>query len=175
MNFTGPYDKQLAAQPQPSLLTPLLAGWEFRERPTLLTGSAGWRALAKMQNWALTAPVRHDLLSDQWVIVVTDTNQVIQYVNPHFETMTGYNSYEAVGRRPAFLQGKDTSIVTRNRIRQAIELKKSVSEKVLNYRKDSTPYWCQIVIRPIANQQKEIVNFIAFEKEISADEAAVEQ
>ncbi len=173
MNFTGPYDKQLAAQYRAFLLTPLLAGWEFRQKSTLLAAKSGWLSLAKTQDWLLTAPIRHDLLSDKWVIVVTDTDQIIQYVNPHFEKMTGYVSHEAVGRRPNFLQGEETSPIVRQRIKQAIEQQRSASERILNYRKDRTPYWCQIVIRPIVNRQKKVVNFIAFEQEVPADESYV--
>jgi PAS domain S-box-containing protein len=175
MNFCGPYDKQLAAQYRPFLHPPLLAGWEFRQRPVLLAGNAGWRSLAKTQNWALTTPIRQDLLSDKWTIVVTDTNQIIQYVNPNFEIMTGYANYEAVGNRPGFLQGKETSQLARQRIREAIEQQKTVSEVLLNYRKDQTTYWCQIVVRPISNRQKEVVNFIAFEQEVPFNESYLDR
>ncbi len=174
MNFCGPYDKHLAEQYQPILHTPLAAGWEFRQKPLLVAGSAGWRSLAKRNKWALTAPVRHELLSDKWTVVITDRDQIIQYVNPHFEKMTGYANYEVIGRRPGFLQGEATSKLTRLRIRQAIEQEKTVSELILNFRKDQTPYWCQVVIRPISNQQKEVVNFIAFEQEVSLDESTLE-
>ena len=173
MNFCGPYDKKLAEQYQPVLHTPLAAGWEFRQKPLLLAGSAGWRSLAKLQDWALTANVRHELLSDKWTIVITDQHQIIQYVNPHFEKMTGYASYEAIGRRPSFLQSEETSKLSRLRIRQAIEQQKSVSELMLNFRKDQTPYWCQVTIRPISNRQKEVVNYIAFEQEVPFDESSL--
>ncbi|ADB40516.1 putative PAS/PAC sensor protein [Spirosoma linguale DSM 74] len=170
MDFCGPYDEQLAAHYRQSLLTPLLAGWEFRERPALETGHIGWQLLAKKQDWLLTAPIRHDLLSDEWAIVVTDAEQIIQYVNPLFEKMTGYTNTEALGRRPNFLQGEGTSLLARQRMRKAIEKKRTVSELLLNYRKDRTAYWCNVVIRPITNHQKEIVNFIAFEKEVQLEE-----
>ncbi|RYF65560.1 MAG: PAS domain-containing protein [Cytophagaceae bacterium] len=175
MNFCGPYDKQLAAQHRASLCTPLLAGWEFRQRSTSFVGDAGWRSLAKAQDWALTAPVRHDLVSDKWTLVITDTDQVIQYVNSGFEKMTGYANYEAIGRRPNFLQGESTSPRVRQRIREAILERKSVSEVVLNHRKDQSPYWCHLVIRPIMNRQKEVVNFIAFEEEVLFDESYIDR
>lgn len=171
MDFCGPYDKQLAAQQRPSLLTPLLAGWEFRQRPVLSVEKAGWRLLAKIQGWNLTTPVRRELMSDKWAIVITDTDQVIQFVNPLFEQMTGYTHHEAIGRRPTFLQGERTSLITRQRIKKALDEQKSISEWVLNYRKDQTPYGCQIMIRPVVNRNKEVVNYIAFEQELALDES----
>ncbi len=174
MDFCGPYDKQLAAQHRPTLLTPLLAGWEFRPRPVLSVEHAGWRLLSKMQGWNLPTPIRRDLLSNKWAVVITDIDQTIQFVNPLFERMTGYAYQEAVGRRPTFLQGEQTSLITRDRIKEAIREKKSVSEWVLNYRKDQTPYGCQIMIRPILNRNKEVVNFIAFEEEVPFHETQLD-
>jgi PAS domain S-box-containing protein len=170
MNFCGPYDKQLAQQHRPFLPTPLHAGWEFRQHPMALTGKAGWRSVAKAQDWALTASMRRELLSDKWVVVITDLDQVIQYANPRFEEMTGYTTLEAVGRRPGFLQGEGTSPQVRQRIKQALVLRQPIRTHILNYRKDQTAYWCRIMIRPIINQQKQVVNFIAFEQEVLSDE-----
>ncbi|WP_227687289.1 PAS domain-containing protein [Spirosoma arboris] len=147
------------------LHAPLVAGWEFRQKTPLITERAGWLSLAKTQDWKLPASIRQELLSDQWAIVITDTNQIIHYVNLPFERMTGYSSQEALGRRPTFLQGEGTCQPMRERIRQGIDRQKSVRGRLLNYRKDQTPYWCRIIIRPIVNRQNQVVNFIAFERE----------
>ncbi|GAB3886898.1 PAS domain-containing protein [Spirosoma agri] len=173
MDFCGVYDKQLSKQPQPVFTTPLWGGWEFRPKPDLLAGTAGWMALAKSHDWDLPAAIRHDLLSGDWAVVVTDLQQIIQYVNPQFERMTGYGSHETVGRRPDFLQGTSTDPVSKQRIRKGLERKKIVIERVLNYRKNQDAYWCHIVIRPIVNRQKQIVNFIAFEQETEFDESVI--
>ena len=119
--------------------------------------------------------MRRDLLSDKWAVIITDTDQIIQYANPNFEEMTGYADHEAVGRRPGFLQGEGTSLYVRQRIKQAIERQKPVKERIMNYRKDQTPYWCQVEIRPIVNRQKQVVNFIAFEQEVSFDESYIDR
>jgi PAS domain S-box-containing protein len=174
MNFCGPYDKQLAAQYQAFLPSPLLAGWEFRQKPTVV-GNVAWQSLAKTQEWALTAAMRRDLLSDKWAVIITDTNQIIQYTNSNFEEMTGYADHEATGRRPSFLQGEGTSQYVRQRMRQAIERQKPVRERIMNYRKDRTTYWCQVEIRPIVNRKKQVVNFIAFEQEIPFDESYIDR
>ncbi|GAB4011935.1 hypothetical protein GCM10028808_26820 [Spirosoma migulaei] len=169
MDFCGPYDQYLAERDKPFLHAPLLAGWEFRQKTPLVTEKGGWMSLAKAQDWVLPASMRQDLLSDAWAVIITDTDQLIRYVNPHFEAMTGYASQEALGRRPNFLQGEGTSLRTRQHIRQAIDRQKSVRGRLLNYRKDRTPYWCQVVIRPIVNRQKQVVNYIAFEQEVEAN------
>ncbi|GAB4038659.1 PAS domain-containing protein [Spirosoma gilvum] len=166
MDFCGPYDKYLADHHRTFLQAPLLAGWEFRKNMFSTSSMPGWVSLAKTQGWKLPASIRHELLTDKWAIVVTDTDQIIQYVNIPFETMTGYSSQEALGRRPSFLQGEGTLPTIRQHIKQGIDRQKTVRGQLMNYRKDQTPYWCQIIIRPLVNRQQQVVNFIAFEQEI---------
>ncbi|GAB4027844.1 PAS domain-containing protein [Spirosoma gilvum] len=170
MDFCGPYDKKLAEQHRPTLLTPLLAGWEFWGKSSPVQGHTGWQAIAKANDWVLTKPIREGLRAETHSVVVTDTNQFIQYVNDHFERMTGYVYAEAIGRRPSFLQGQATSPTTRQRIREAIARRKSINGRLVNYRKDQTPYVCQVKIRPVLNRQKQVVNFIAFEQEVPVRE-----
>ena len=43
---------------------------------------------------------------------------------------------------------------------------KKFEGKLINYRKDGEPYWCDVRIEPIFNEQQKLVNFIAFEEEI---------
>ncbi|MVM38666.1 PAS domain-containing protein [Spirosoma sp. HMF3257] len=169
MDFCGPYDKYLANQHREFLHSPLLAGWEFRQKTSLLPQTAEWMSLEKAQDWVLPSSVRQELLSDAWAIVITDIDQHIQYVNARFEEMTGYSRLEAIGLQPGFLQGEATSPRMRRRIRQGVDRLKPVRGRIINYRKDQTPYWCHIVIRPIVNRQKEVVNFIAFEQEVQSN------
>ncbi|MVM30807.1 PAS domain-containing protein [Spirosoma sp. HMF4905] len=169
MDFCGPYDKYLAEHHREFLHAPLLAGWEFMQRVPLTTEESGWMSLAKAQDWKLPASIRHELLSDKWAIVITDIDQIIQYVNLPFEEMTGYSSQEVLGRRPGFLQGEGTSQRIRQHIKQGIDRQKSVRGRLMNYRKDQTPYVCQLIIRPIVNRQKQVVNFIAFEQEVGSN------
>jgi len=173
MDFVGPYEKQVAKQYRANLLTPLLAGWEFKRKPALSPQSGDWMTLARTRNWQLPPALRRHLLTDVLAVVITDSEELIQCVNGRFEQMTGYSSHEVIGQRPTLLQGVGTSIVSRKRIRQAIEQKKLVEERLLNYRKDQTTYWCHVAIWPIANRQKEVVNFIAFEQEIEAESSSV--
>ncbi|GAB3999840.1 PAS domain-containing protein [Spirosoma daeguense] len=165
MNFCSSYDKQLAKQEPPPVLTPLLAGWEFWQRSILSSDKAGWLSIAQRQGWVITKSILADLENEKWAVIITDSEQIIQYVNVQFEQMTGYVREEIIGNRPAMFQGQATSTIGRQRIREALTNRKPISGQLLNYRKDRTPYWCQIKIRPILNRQKQLVNFIAFERE----------
>ena len=55
---------------------------------------------------------------DYDAIVLTDTNQKILWVSDGFRDMTGYSKKYAVGKRPSFLQGEETSKSVKNQIRE---------------------------------------------------------
>ena len=49
-------------------------------------------------------------------VVLTDVQQEILWVNKGFTEMTGYSRKYAIGRRPSFLQGVNTSPETKRQI-----------------------------------------------------------
>jgi len=101
---------------------------------------------------------------DYTTIVVTDSDQVIQWVNTGFTEMTGYPKNHAVGKHPRFLQGPETSKNTKAIISKTLSLKKPVVKQLLNYKKDGTPYLCDIKIIPLFNKNQELTHFMALEK-----------
>lgn len=101
---------------------------------------------------------------DFTTIVVTDRDQVIQWVNSGFTEMTGYPRNHAVGKHPRFLQGPETSKDTKDVISNTLRLEKPVVKQLLNYKKDGTPYLCDIKIIPLFNKDQELTHFMALEK-----------
>lgn len=99
-------------------------------------------------------------------LVVTDKQQVIQWVSKGFEQMTGYLPSEAIGRRPKFLQGPATCELTKAKIRKALEKDVKVKGAVLNYKKSGSPYLCAIEIFPMLNRDQNITHYMAIEREI---------
>ncbi len=97
-------------------------------------------------------------------LVITDLNQKIVWVNDGFTQMTGYTKKEAIDRTPTFLQGKNTSVKTRKNIRQQLNKLEPFTEIITNYRKDNSPYECEVKIFPLYN--KEVTHFLAIEREI---------
>src|SRR5271169_564037 len=69
----------------------------------------------------------------------------ILFVNSAFEKMTGYSAEEVLGRSPRFLSGPGTSKADLGRIDAALRERRPVRADLLNYRKDGTPFWVEIV------------------------------
>jgi len=96
-------------------------------------------------------------------VILTDAERKIQWVNDDFTNITGYTLLEVIGKKPSILQGADSDPIVIQRIRQGLDERVSIKEQIRNYRKDGTPYFCNLVIHPVFNLQHTLTNFIAFE------------
>lgn len=100
----------------------------------------------------------------QVAVILTDAERKILWVNQDFESITGYRSDEVLGKSPGkLLQGPQSDPQAIERIRNGLNSGTSFKEAITNYRKNGEPYICKLVIHPIYNSIREIVNYLAFE------------
>jgi PAS domain-containing protein len=97
-------------------------------------------------------------------IVLTNKKQEIIWVNDGFKKMTGFHKSYALKKKPSFLQGSKTCEITRDSIREKIKENKPFIGTVINYRKNKTPYKCEIKIFPLFS--KNTTHYIALEKAV---------
>lgn len=89
------------------------------------------------------------------------------FVNPAFTNLTGYSSADCLGSNCRFLQGPDTDPATVTRIRDAIAAQQSVRVEILNYRKDGRPFWNDVVITPVFNDEGGLAAFVGIQNDIT--------
>ncbi|THF69295.1 diguanylate cyclase [Deinococcus sp. Arct2-2] len=82
-------------------------------------------------------------------LIVTDAQRRILYVNATFVEETGYSADEVRGKPCNFLQGPETDPADVEAIREALDRAESIERVILNYRKDGSPLWYKIRIRPL--------------------------
>ena len=99
-------------------------------------------------------------------IVLTDLHRTILWTNKGFTEMTGYSRRYAVGKKPSFLQGKDTDPKALRRIRRKLGEGKPFTEILLNYRKNKESYFCEVSVTQLVDRENRVTHFIALEKEI---------
>jgi PAS domain S-box-containing protein len=101
------------------------------------------------------------------VIIITDPNLRIQWVNKAFTDVMEYSFEEVFGKDPAFLHGPETDAKAIKRIYKHLLDKKSISAEILNYSKNGRKYWMQVNVSPFYNADGELVNFISVENDIT--------
>ena len=110
-------------------------------------------------------------VSDQ-VVMITNSDQEIVYVNPAFTKLSGYEAKDVLGETPRFLQGKDTSQATRIAIREAIAAGRNVHVEMLNYTKEGLRFWIDLSVVPVRDDSDEITHFVSVQHDITERKAA---
>jgi PAS domain S-box-containing protein len=107
-------------------------------------------------------------------IYITDTDGIIQYVNPAFEEITGYSEDEAIGKNPRILQSGEYDDAFYEDLWETILSGSVWNCEMVNERKNGDRYIVNQTIAPITNQNGEITYFIAVNDDIT-DQREVEQ
>lgn len=100
-------------------------------------------------------------------LVLTGVDRKIIWASAGFENMTGYSRGFAIGKKPVFLQGPNTSEEVKTRILTNLAKGTRFEEIITNYRKDGEEYQCHVSIVPLFNSQNCLTHFLALEKEAS--------
>ena len=91
----------------------------------------------------------------------------ITYVNPALCEHTGYLREELCGKSPSILQGPATDAARLREVSEALRTWKPVSTKLINYKKDGTPYWVEFKIVPIANDLGWFTHWISIQRDVT--------
>ena len=102
------------------------------------------------------------------LVVVTDTQGLITWVNQAFTQHTGYDLSEALGRKPgALLQSPQTEPATIQAIRQALQNRQGIEVEILNQTKAGYPYWVNVSIQPMLSEAGEHTGYVAIEQDVT--------
>ena len=149
----------------------------WRKSPLLVNGVAsGWlivgsdiSEIRRAQQQMQLLEIAIDSSSNGMIVVdATDNLQPIVFANKSFVDITGFEIAEIMGRKCSFLQGADTNSDTISEIREAIIRQEPVTVEILNYKKDGSPFWNQLSIDPVFNDQRQVTHFLGVIRDISA-------
>ena len=105
--------------------------------------------------------------------VMSGPDGLVQWINPAFSRMCGYTLEEVRGKKLGpILQGEKTDREAANRMREAVHKYRPCHETIVNYHKNGIPYWVEIAITPIFDEEGQPLWLVAREREIT-DHAAV--
>jgi diguanylate cyclase (GGDEF)-like protein/PAS domain S-box-containing protein len=115
------------------------------------------------------------------MVLITEAEPVdkpgprIVFVNDAFERKTGYSREEVLGKSPRILQGPDTQRAELDRIRQALNAWQPVRAELINYTKNREPYWVELMIQPIADEQGWFTHWVSVERDVTERRSAEER
>ena len=91
------------------------------------------------------------------------------YASPGFLKLTGYNIDEILGKNCRFLQGPGEYIYPeiKKELRKAVDDGTFITTKLLNYKKDGTPFWNFLTMVPIKNANGNTIKIIGIQNDIT--------
>jgi PAS domain S-box-containing protein len=94
------------------------------------------------------------------IILITDLNGGIQYVNPSFERITGYRCVEAIGKNPRILKSGKHDEDFYKGMWSTLLRDEVWTGRLTNRCKDGTLYEQETVISPVHNASGKVVNYV---------------
>ena len=101
------------------------------------------------------------------IVVITDEQGTILYVNPAFETITGYTCAEALGQNPRILKSGKQNAEFYARMWKTLRRGEIWHGHFINKRKNGTLYEEEANISPVRDAAGTIVNFVAVKRDVT--------
>ena len=123
------------------------------------------RKLAEKELRKLSQAIEQNPVS----VVITNSKGIIEYVNPKFTKMTGYEAHEAIGRNPKILKSDKMAPEIYANLWKVISTGKVWNGELINKTKSGKVYWAYKSISPILDEQGKITHYVAIGEDITED------
>ena len=108
-------------------------------------------------------------------IVITDTTGKIEYVNPRFVQLTGYDLDEAIGENPRILKTEMTPNDTHSQLWATISKGLEWRGEFVNRKKNGELYYESALISPIIDSNGVVTHYLAVKEDITERKLADEK
>jgi PAS domain S-box-containing protein len=166
LDLNGSLDKTIAARTR-----------ELAKRKKMLEKSVARLAREIDRRREADEDVRQLLAAVEQVdqmMLITDADGVIQYVNQAFERTTGYARREAVGQRPSLLSSGQHDGAFYHELWETIKRGDTWTGHFTNMRKDGTLFKAASTVCPIRDMLGRVCNFVQVARDVT-DQAALER
>jgi diguanylate cyclase (GGDEF)-like protein/PAS domain S-box-containing protein len=114
-----------------------------------------------------TNKLSHALEQTADSITITDTDGVIEYVNPAFTAMTGFSVREAVGHYPNIVKSGRHEAQFYRQLWESLQQGQSFCDVFINRKKSGELYYEEKTITPLKDVQGQITHYISTGKDIT--------
>ena len=100
-------------------------------------------------------------------VIITDRDGNIEYVNPRFCALTGYEASEVLGEKPSLLKSGEMPSEEYRRLWAELKAGRQWRGEFHNKKKNGELYWEAASISPIRDARGEISHFVAVKEDIT--------
>ena len=100
-------------------------------------------------------------------IVITDLKGNIEYVNPKFTEITGYDYFEVLGQNPRILKSGENPKEIYENLWNSLTSGNEWRGLFLNRKKDGSLFWESALISPVKNENGITTHFLAVKEDIT--------
>ena len=103
------------------------------------------------------------------LVLITDRQGLIEYINPAFSTLTAYSAEEVLGKTPQFLKSGEHKGEYFLDLWETILRGDIFRSVVINRKKDGSVFYEQKTITPLKDERGQITHFVSTGKDITAE------
>jgi len=100
-------------------------------------------------------------------ISITDSKASMLYVNPSFESLTGYNRSFVLGKNESLLSHKQTPVEVYQKLWATIQGKETWRGTLVNRRKNGEAYLAELLISPVLDENDDIAYFLGIHRDVT--------
>lgn len=102
-------------------------------------------------------------------VLITDHKGIIQYVNPAFESLTGFSPQEAIGQTPSILKSGKYDQLFYEKMWGTLLQGGVWKGHLVNKKKDGSLFEEEATISAVKNNEGKITNFVAVKRDVSKE------
>ncbi|MCK6624344.1 MAG: response regulator [Anaerolineae bacterium] len=103
------------------------------------------------------------------VVVITEVDGKIIYVNPAFEKVSGYSRAEVIGQYPRLLKSGKQNAAFYQELWATLRAGRIWQGRFVNKKKDGALYTEEATISPIKDEAGQLINFVAVKRDITRE------
>lgn len=116
----------------------------------------------------------HAVMNSSTGVMITNTNGIIEQVNPSVCTSTGYTQDELVGQSVSILKSGVHSSDLYVKLWKTLLSGKNWSGEFCNKKKNGELYWDRSIISPVYDHTGTIVSFVAIKEDITKEKRLID-
>jgi diguanylate cyclase (GGDEF)-like protein/PAS domain S-box-containing protein len=105
-------------------------------------------------------------------VIISNAQGIIDYVNPRFSEVTGYQAEEVIGHKTSILRSQVTTLEEHQQLWQTITSGSSWYGERRNKQKNGNLYWSKMSISPVKDANGVITHFVSVSEDITNEKEA---